>query len=124
MGDLFWLSDQQFRRIKPHLLADVRGVPRVDDRKVLSGIVHAIKRGLRWSDCPPEYGPAKAIYNRYARCSERGIYTTGGSNELVDTITRLPEPNTVPLASFLIQPRSVLSIKHCYVGERSAALNK
>ena len=74
MGDLFWLSDEQFKRIEPHLPTDVRGVPRVDDRQVLSGIIHVIKRGLRWSDCPTEYGPAKTVYNRYARWSERGIF--------------------------------------------------
>lgn len=74
MRDLFWLSDEQFNRIEPYLPTDVRGVPRVDDRRVLSGIIHVIKRGLHWSDCPPEYGPAKTIYNRYARWSERGIF--------------------------------------------------
>jgi transposase len=53
---------------------DVRGVPRVDDRRVLSGIIHLIKRGLHWSDCPAEYSPAKTIYNRYARWGEKGVF--------------------------------------------------
>jgi transposase len=43
----------------------VRGMKRVDDRRVLSGIVHALKCGGRWADCPGEvYGPKKTLYNR------------------------------------------------------------
>ena len=74
MSNLFWFSEKQFEKIQPWLPHDVRGVPRVDDRRVLSGIVHVIKYGLRWSDCPAEYGPAKTIYNRYARWSEKGVF--------------------------------------------------
>lgn len=74
MSTLFWLSEEQFERIKLLLPDKVRGVPRVDDRRVLSGIIHVIKRGLHWSDCPPEYGPAKTIYNRYVRWSEKGVF--------------------------------------------------
>ena len=74
MSNLFWLSEEQFKKIKPLLPNDVRGVPRVDDRRVLSGIIHVIKRGLHWSDCPSEYGPAKTIYNRYARWAEKGVF--------------------------------------------------
>src|SRR5271167_2763724 len=47
---------------------------RVDDRRVISGIVHVIKSGCRWCDCPPEYGPPTTIYNRFARWAERGIW--------------------------------------------------
>jgi transposase len=54
--NLFWMSDEQGRRIEPHLPTDVRGVERVDDRRVISGIVHVLKSGCRWCDCPPEYG--------------------------------------------------------------------
>ena len=74
MSNLFWFSEVQFAKIQPLLPSDVRGVPRVDDRRVLSGIVHVIKHGLRWSDCPVEYGPAKTIYNRYAGWSEKGLF--------------------------------------------------
>jgi transposase len=38
-----------------------RGVERVDDRRVISGIMHVLKSGCRWCDCPPEYGPATTI---------------------------------------------------------------
>ncbi len=67
MPGLFWLSKDQYNKIKPLLPNKPRGVPRVDDRKVLSGIIFCLQRGYRWSDVPPEYGPAKTLYNRYKR---------------------------------------------------------
>src|SRR5215467_13494736 len=73
-ANLFWLSDEQWARIEPHLPTDVRGVERVDDRRVISGILHVIKSGCRWSDCPPEYGPPTTIYNRFVRWAERGVW--------------------------------------------------
>src|SRR6516164_6999503 len=72
--NLFWLNDEQWDRIEPHLPSDVRGVERKDDRRVISGIVHVLKSGCRWCDCPPEYGPPTTIYNRFARWAERGIW--------------------------------------------------
>ena len=72
--NLFWLSDEQWRQIEPHLPKDVRGKARVDDRRVISGIVHVIKSGCRWCDCPPEYGPPTTIYNRFVRWAERVVW--------------------------------------------------
>ncbi len=46
----------------------------MDDRRVISGIVHVLKSGCRWCDCPPEYGPATTIYNRFVRWARRGIW--------------------------------------------------
>src|SRR3546814_18698036 len=51
-GGFFWFSDAQWARIEPLLPANARGKRRVDDRRVLSGIVHALKCGGRWADCP------------------------------------------------------------------------
>ena len=73
-NNLFWLSDDQWERIEAHLPTDERGVERQDDRRVISGIVHVLKSGCRWQDCPPEYGPHTTIYNRFARWAERGIW--------------------------------------------------
>ena len=53
MGDLIWLSDAQMRRIEPYFPLS-HGVPRVDDRKVISGIIFVIRNGLRWRDAPKE----------------------------------------------------------------------
>ncbi len=73
-SNLFWLSDEQWARIEPHLPSDVRGKERVDDRRMISGIVHVLKSGCRWKDCPPEYGPYTTVYNRFARWAERGVW--------------------------------------------------
>jgi transposase len=48
--DQFWLTDQQFAKIAPLLHTDTRGKERVDDRRVISGIVHVLKSGGRWTD--------------------------------------------------------------------------
>jgi len=72
--NLFWLNDEQWRQIEPHLPKDVRGKDRVDDRRVISGILHVLKSGCRWCDCPPEYGPPTTIYNRFVRWAERGVW--------------------------------------------------
>ena len=70
----FWLSDAQFARLQPLLPNKVRGVPRVDDRKVISGIIHVIRYGLRWRDAPAGYGPRKTLYNRFVRRSKAGVF--------------------------------------------------
>jgi len=59
--DCFWLNDGQFARLEPHLPIDTRGKPRVDDRRVISGIVHVLKSGGRWVDAPAVYGPRKSL---------------------------------------------------------------
>lgn len=75
MADFFWFTDEQWARIEPLLPNDTRGMPRVDDRRVLSGIVHALKSGGRWGDCPEYvYGPKKTLYNRFRRWAERGVW--------------------------------------------------
>ena len=75
MTDYFWLSDEQFRRLAPLLPTDTRGVPRVDDRRVISGIVHVLKSGGRWADAPAVYGPRKTLYNRFVRWAAKGVWT-------------------------------------------------
>lgn len=74
MSDLFWFSDKQWKRIEPLLPTNTRGMKRVDDRRVLSGIVHVLKSGGRWGDAPSDYGPKKTLYNRFVRWAERGIW--------------------------------------------------
>jgi mannitol 2-dehydrogenase len=74
MSDFFWFSDAQWARIEPLLPTDVRGMKRVDDRRVLSGIVHALRSGGRWTDCADVYGPKKTLYNRFVRWAERGVW--------------------------------------------------
>lgn len=73
MSDLFWLSKTQLNTIKPYFPLS-RGKPRVDDLRVISGIIHVLKRGLQWRDAPREYGPPKTLYNRFIRWSKMGIF--------------------------------------------------
>jgi len=73
MSDLIWLSEAQMRRIEPHFPLS-HGVPRVDDRRIISGIIFVIRNGLRWRDAPTEYGPPKTIYNRFVRWSRLGVF--------------------------------------------------
>ena len=75
MKELFYLSTEQMKRIKPFFPRS-HGVPRVDDVKVLSGIIYVIKYGLRWKDAPCEYGPYKTLYNRFIRWSKLGVFNT------------------------------------------------
>jgi transposase len=70
----FWLSDAQFARLQPLLPNKPRGVARVDDRRVISGIVHVIRNGLMWRDAPAAYGPHKTLYNRFVRWSRAGVF--------------------------------------------------
>ncbi|RYG27594.1 MAG: IS5 family transposase [Burkholderiales bacterium] len=71
---LTWLSDAEWARIEPLLPNGRRGARRVDDRRVISGIVHMLRIGARWRDCPPEYGPYTTIYNRFHRWSQQGVW--------------------------------------------------
>ena len=70
----FWLNDEQFRRLEPLLPTDTRGVARVDDRRVISGIVHVLRSGCRWVDAPAAYGPRKTLYNRFVRWAAKGVW--------------------------------------------------
>jgi transposase len=50
------------------------GAHRVDDRRVISGIMHMLRTGARWRDCPAEYGPYTTVYNRFNRWSRQGVW--------------------------------------------------
>ena len=73
MSDLFWLTDAQIARMAP-FFPKSHGKPRVDDRRVLSGIIFIIRNGLRWRDAPTAYGPHKTLYSRWRRWSGKGIF--------------------------------------------------
>ena len=84
----FWLTDEQFARIGPHLPTDTRGKERVDDRRVISGIIHVLKSGGRWTDAPREiYGPKKTLYNRFVRWAAKGVW-----GDLFETLAQAGGP--------------------------------
>ena len=73
MSDLFLLSERQMARISPHFPLS-HGVPRVDDRRVVSDIVYVIRNSLQWKDAPTGYGPHKTLYSRFIRWSLMGVF--------------------------------------------------
>lgn len=77
------LTDFEWRAIQPHLPTKVRGVPRVDDRRVLKGIFWVLRSGARWADLPARYGPPTTIYNRFNRWRKAGVW-----DRLMDAITK------------------------------------
>jgi transposase len=74
MDDLHWLSDDAWAVIEPYLPHGRPGARRVDDRRVISGIVHVLQSGCRWRDLPSAYGPRTTLYNRYNRWARQGIW--------------------------------------------------
>jgi len=100
--DLFWLTDAQFARLEPLLPTDTRGKPRVDDRRVISGIVHVLKSGGRWIDAPDAYGPRKTLYNRFVRWSAKGVWVdifhalASAGGQLPTPIFRVPIEGAAP----------------------------
>lgn len=69
----FLLSDSKMSRIDPFFPL-AHGVSRVDDKKIISGIIFVIAQGLTWRDAPKGYGPHKTIYNRFVRWSKLGVF--------------------------------------------------
>ena len=89
MRNLYWLTEAQMVRLRP-FFPKSRGRVRVDDRRVLSGIIFINRNGLRWCDAPPEYGPPKTLYNRWKRWSDMGVFArimTGLAAETPDNTT-------------------------------------
>ena len=72
--DLFWLTEAQMQRLRP-FLPQSRGKPRVDDLRVLSGIIYINRNRLRWSDAPSAYGPPRTLYNRWVRWNRMGVFS-------------------------------------------------
>ena len=73
MAELFWLNDRQWATIEP-LLPDLGGKPRVDDRRVLSGIMHRFRKGLHWRALPRSTAPEP----RYPTGSTAGASVASG----------------------------------------------
>lgn len=70
----FWVSDAQFARLPPLLPTDTRGKPKVDGRRVISGIIHVLKSGCRWKDAPEAYGAHKTLYDRFVRWAAKSVW--------------------------------------------------
>lgn len=68
------LTDFEWRVIEPQLPIKPRGVPRVDDRRVLNGIFWVLRSGAPWRDLPERYGPRTTCYNRFVRWRKTGVW--------------------------------------------------
>ena len=73
--DQFWLTDAQFLKIAPHFPTNTRGNQRVDNPRVINGMVHVLKSGGRWINVPPKHGPKKTLHNRYVCGAIKGVWT-------------------------------------------------
>ena len=107
MADLFWLTRAQLGRITPYFPL-LHGVARVDDQRVVSGILHVIRNGLRWRDAPSDYGPHKTLYNRWKRWGEAGVFT-----RMMEGLAAIgAEPKTVMIdATYLKAHRTASSLR-------------
>jgi transposase len=74
MANEYWLNDEQWAATEPLIPTGRRGVKPGRNREVLSGILHVLKYGCRWRDCPEIFGPHTTIYNRFNRWSKAGIW--------------------------------------------------
>lgn len=70
----FELTDEEWMVIEPLLPNKVRGVPRVDDRRVINGILWRFRTGSPWADIPERYGPYTTCYNRFVRWRKAGVW--------------------------------------------------
>ena len=68
------LSEAEWRLVEPLLPHKPRGVPRVDDRRVINGIFYVLRTGSPWRDLPERYGPYTTVYNRYNRWAKAGVW--------------------------------------------------
>lgn len=73
MAGELWLSYRAWTAIEPLLPRNQPGGQRVDGRRAISGIIHVLRAGCRWKDCPAVYGPQMTIYNRFNRWSWKGV---------------------------------------------------
>ena len=107
MSGLYWLTDEQMERLQP-FFPKSHGRPRVDDRRVLSGIVFVNRNGLRWRDAPSDYGPHKTLYNRWKRWGQAGVFT-----RMMEGLAAAgAEPRTVMIdATYLKAHRTASSLR-------------
>ena len=92
------LSDFEWNVIKPLLPNKPRGVPRVDDRRVLNGIFWVMRAGVPWADLPERYGPPTTIYNRFNRWRKAGVW-----DRLMDAIIQAHEGDVQMIDSSIVR---------------------
>lgn len=89
MSNLYWLTETQMQWLRPYF-SKSRGRARVDDRRVLSGIIFINRNALRWRDAPTEYGRPKTLYNRW---SDMGVF----ARIMMGLAEQAPDNNTISI---------------------------
>ena len=93
-GGRYDLTEFEWRVIQPILPNKPRGVPRVDDRRVLNGIFYKLRSGVSWADLPERYGPYTTVFNRFNRWRKAGVW-----DRLMDEITKAYDGDVVMIDS-------------------------
>lgn len=107
MSNLYWLTEAQMARLRPYFPKS-RGRSRVDDKRVLSGIIFINRNGLRWCDAPAEYGPPKTLYNRWKRWSDMGVF----ARIMMGLAEQAPDNKTISIdATYLKAHRTASSLR-------------
>jgi transposase len=107
MSNLYWLTEAQMKRLRPYFPKS-RGRARVNDRRVLSGIIFINRNGLRWCDAPVEYGPPKTLYNRWKRWSDMGVF----ARIMMGLAEQAPDNQTLSIdATYLKAHRTASSLR-------------
>ncbi len=105
-------------RLRPYFPKS-HGVPSVDDQRILSGIIFINRNGLRWCDAPKEYGPSKALYNRWKRWNDMGVF----ARIMEDLAAEAPgnkRSQSTRLTSKLIEQRPAYQLKRrAWASDRS-----
>jgi len=111
MSNLYWLTETQMVRLRPFFHKS-RGRQRVENQRVLSGIIFFNRNVLRWCDAPADYSPAKTLYSRWKRWSDVGVVAR-------NMTAVAPDNNTISIdATYPLPPFRLFSI-HCQaVGNR------
>ena len=116
MSKLFWLTEAQMARLRP-FFPKSHGRPRVDDLRVLSGIIFINRNGLRWCDAPKEYGPAKTLYNRWRRWSDNGVF----ARIMVGLAAESADPKTIMIDVSRRTPCVRVSLRKYLKAHRTAS---
>lgn len=108
MANEYWLSDRAWTSIEPLMPRNQPGARRVDDRRVISGIIHVLQSGCRWKGCPSVYGPPTTIYNRFNRWSRKRLW-----QKIFETLVAGADlPNDLSIDSTAIKAhRSAIGLK-------------
>ena len=105
------LTDAEWKIIAPLLPNKPRGVPRVDDRRVLNGIFWRLRSGAPWADIPERYGPYTTCYNRFVRWRAAGIW-----DRILTTVSKAYNGKIQMIDSSVVRVH-----QHAANGEKKAA---